>query len=117
MKHSHQENSCITVLHSFCCLDKENISKIFAFRQIKEKEQITNFQNQAKTFCGIHCISKKIFDFFCFKQVPTSIIELYKILLEKGEKILSWDIGTSDWVDIGSPEKLEWARKNIHLFT
>ena len=96
-------------------VDKEN--KIVAFRQIKEKEQITNFQNQAKTFCGIHCISKKIFDFFCFKQVPTSIIEIYKILLEKGEKILSWDIGTSDWVDIGSPEKLEWARKNIHLFT
>ena len=39
-------------------VDKEN--KIIAFRQIKEKEQITNFQNQAKTFCGISLYLGKI---------------------------------------------------------
>ena len=77
--------------------------------QIKEKEF------QAKTFCG-NCISKKIFDFFSFEQAPESIIELYKILLQRGEKIISWDIDEADWVDIGTPEKLKWVRKNIHLF-
>ena len=118
----HLENKAIATLAvskkyftpSAVIVDKEN--KIVAFRQIKEKEQITNFQNQAKTFCGIHCISKKIFDFFSFEQAPESIIELYKILLQRGEKIISWDIDEADWVDIGTPEKLKWVRKNIHLF-
>ena len=102
-------------------VDKAN--RVCAFERIKKGEKIkkgakkSNSKNQAKTFCGIHCISKKIFDFFSFEQVPESIIELYRILLQRGEKIISWDIEEADWVDIGTPEKLEWASQNIHLFT
>lgn len=76
----------------------------------------TNKNYELKTFCGIHCLSQKIFSLFTPEKIPTDIIELYKILLQKGEKIVAWDISSSNWIDVGTPKNLEFARKNKNLF-
>ena len=50
----------------------------------------------------------------CSKEKKSKIF--FEIQLQRAEKIISWDIDEADWVDIGTPEKLKWVRKNIHLF-
>ncbi|MCB0710859.1 MAG: nucleotidyltransferase family protein [Ignavibacteriae bacterium] len=61
-------------------------------------------------FCGIHVISPRIFDLIEEEGV-FSIIPLYMRLASAGEQILPWRIDSATWIDIGTPEKLEVARK------
>ena len=71
---------------------------------------------QLKTFCGIHCVCSKIFSLLKGQKIPSDIIELYQILLQKGAKILTWNLEKYHWIDIGNLKNLVFARKNKELF-
>ena len=61
-------------------------------------------------FCGIHVISPRIFDLIEEEGI-FSIIPLYMRLAGAGERILPWRIDNAEWIDIGTLEKLEKARR------
>lgn len=61
-------------------------------------------------FCGIHVISPRIFGLI-EERGAFSIIPLYMRLAAAGERILPWRIDSAQWLDIGTPEKLQEARE------
>jgi NDP-sugar pyrophosphorylase family protein len=90
-------------------------NEVLGFEKFSNK---THTDYELKTFCGVHCISQKIFSLFSrTEEIPHSIIDLYSILLKKGVKICAWDLGASHWIDVGTPQKLEFARENKKLFS
>ena len=115
----HQEQGAIVTLAT--CKMPITPSRV----QIGGEKQVIGFEKfcdkknndfELQTFCGIHCISKKIFSLFSFDEVPNDIIQLYQILLKRKEKIAYWNIETTPWIDIGSLENLAYAQKNKSQF-
>jgi NDP-sugar pyrophosphorylase family protein len=63
-------------------------------------------------FCGIHAISPEIFDTIEESGV-FSIISLYMRLAEQGARIETYRADGARWIDIGSHEQLELARRTL----
>lgn len=63
-------------------------------------------------FAGIHVISPRIFEQIT-ESGAFSIVDLYLRLAAQGEKILPWDAGDALWLEVGSPARLEAARRAL----
>jgi len=61
-------------------------------------------------FGGIHVVEPDILDRFT-ETGAFSIIETYLRLVSEGETVLPFRAGGSEWMDIGSPERLTRARE------
>lgn len=62
-------------------------------------------------FAGIHVVSPELLDRI-EEQGTFSIIELYLRLVREGADIQPYPIGRTPWLEIGSPERLEAARRH-----
>ena len=119
MMHFHRKNNAIATLATCPTPITSSRVKIGKNNQIIGFEKFNNTKEQdtkLQTFCGIHCISKKLFSLFSFEEVPTDIIKLYQMLIEKKEKILYWEIKKNAWIDIGTPENLAYIQKHKQQF-
>lgn len=67
---------------------------------------------EAWPFAGIHVISPEIFERISEKG-SFSIVALYLRLAADGERIHPWDAGDALWLEIGSPPRLEAARRAL----
>jgi len=65
-------------------------------------------QERKQSFCGIHVIAPRIFGMIT-EQGKFSIIDLYLRLAANGERLLPYNIGRSQWIDIGKPQQLQQA--------
>ena len=65
-----------------------------------------------RPFAGIHVISPALFDGFV-EVGPFDIIDAYLREAAAGSLILPYDIGSSRWLEIGNPERLEQARRAL----
>jgi len=67
---------------------------------VKESLQISE-----RAFCGVHIISENVLE--KFSEVHFfGIIEFYMELIESGNRIVTFDIGDSKWLDLGKDIKL-----------
>jgi len=67
-------------------------------------------------FDGVHIVSSKIFSHFQDDGF-FSIIKTYLDLIKIDKKILSFKLEESDyWLDVGTPEKLQQAEKDVKLW-
>ncbi len=69
-------------------------------------------QSRALAFCGIHVISPRIFGLMT-EQGVFSIIDVYLRLARAGEKIVAFPADPYYWRDVGKPEQVEQAAKDI----
>ncbi len=124
MMNFHQKNKAIATLAVITTPITESMQSasmvhidtngvVLGFKKFNKK---TYPQANLKTFCGIHCVSKKIFSLLLDSEVPASIIELYQILISRGEKIFARELKNTNWLDIGTPQNLDFARNNIKNF-
>lgn len=68
-------------------------------------------------FAGVHVVSPALFD----RGEPTgdevrepfSIVAVYLRLAAAGERIVPWDVGRALWLEVGTPERLERARREL----
>jgi NDP-sugar pyrophosphorylase family protein len=63
-------------------------------------------------FAGIHVISPRIFERIT-ETGAFSIVDVYLRLAAEGERIVPWDAGDALWLEIGSPDRLEAARRAL----
>lgn len=63
-------------------------------------------------FAGIHVVSPSIFELMTERGV-FSILEPYLRLAADGHEIADYDIGDASWLEIGTPDRLEQARRAI----
>jgi NDP-sugar pyrophosphorylase family protein len=59
-------------------------------------------------FTGIHVVEPRIFD-LCPREGTFSIITLYLDLAAEGHVVAPLDVSAHDWIDVGTPERLERA--------
>ncbi len=67
---------------------------------------------QALAFCGIHVLSPRIFSVF-HEEGVFSIIDAYLRLAAQGEEILAFRADGSYWRDLGRPENLIAAERDM----
>jgi len=67
---------------------------------------------RALAFCGIHVLSPRIFGKLTESGV-FSIIDSYVRLAGEGEKIVAFPAGAYDWRDLGRPENLAQAARDL----
>jgi N-acetyl-alpha-D-muramate 1-phosphate uridylyltransferase len=67
---------------------------------------------QRVDFCGVQALSPRIFDLMTETGV-FSIIDVYMRLSREGEVVRSHRVDDALWIDIGSHERLEQARRNF----
>jgi NDP-sugar pyrophosphorylase family protein len=65
---------------------------------------------RAVAFAGIHVIEPLLLDRIT-ERGAFSILDPYLRLAADGARIAPWDIGDADWLEIGTPERLEEARR------
>lgn len=63
-------------------------------------------------FAGIHVISPALLDMIT-ETGAFSIIDLYLRLVSEGRPIGKYDMGGAQWLEIGSPERLDEARRAL----
>jgi NDP-sugar pyrophosphorylase family protein len=69
-------------------------------------------QTQALAFCGIHVISPRIFAKMN-EEGAFSIIDAYLRLAAQGEKIIGFRADESYWRDLGKPENIVQAERDL----
>jgi NDP-sugar pyrophosphorylase family protein len=67
---------------------------------------------RAVGFCGIHVLEPAILDLMD-EEGRFSIVPVYMRLAAAGLRIAPWDIGDALWVDVGTHERLETARRIV----
>ncbi|MGB7556722.1 MAG: nucleotidyltransferase family protein [Candidatus Korobacteraceae bacterium] len=67
---------------------------------------------QAQAFSGIHVVSPRLFSMMT-EEGPFSIVDCYLRLAGVGEKILAFRADEYYWRDLGTPENLRQAAKDI----
>lgn len=72
----------------------------------------TELDRHPVDFCGIHVLSPEIFDLMTEEGV-FSVIYVYHRLSEAGHRIQTFDAGDAWWIDIGSHEALDEARRHF----
>jgi NDP-sugar pyrophosphorylase family protein len=63
-------------------------------------------------FAGIHVIAPALLDLIT-ETGAFSIIDLYLRLVSEGRPIGKYDMGSAQWLEIGSPERLDEARRAL----
>lgn len=69
-------------------------------------------QKVARAFCGIHILSRRIFDLMT-EEGAFSIIPTYLRLAEMNETVLAFPADEYYWRDLGRPEQVEEAARDI----
>lgn len=64
------------------------------------------------SFAGIHVVSPEIFDHFV-EVPPFDIIDAYLRMVAEGARIDAFDVTGARWLEIGNPERLEIARREL----
>ncbi len=64
-------------------------------------------------FSGIQILNPRVFDYFKAHHGEFSIISAYLSAVEAGEKLESFDMSSSYWIDMGTPENLDELRKKV----
>jgi N-acetyl-alpha-D-muramate 1-phosphate uridylyltransferase len=64
-----------------------------------------------RAFSGIHIISPICFSSYSSFSYPFSSISVYMEMARRGNKISGFDLGSVDWIDIGTPERLAAANE------
>jgi len=59
-----------------------------------------------KNFCGIHAVNSRIFSDLKPENESFDVIAFYMKMVNKGEKIYSFDISQKFWKDLGTPNSL-----------
>ena len=67
---------------------------------------------QALAFCGVHIISPRLLSMMT-EQGAFSIVDTYVRLASQGEKILAFRADNYYWRDLGKPENLRQAERDI----
>jgi NDP-sugar pyrophosphorylase family protein len=62
------------------------------------------------SFTGIHVLAPSVFQ-LCSRAGKFSIISLYLDLASQGRVILPLDVSAHDWIDVGTPDRLEEANR------
>ena len=70
-------------------------------------------QLEAYGFSGVYALSPKVFQFMPEEVKPFSIIDTFKEIVLKGGVIRAKVYQNVEWVDIGTPEKLETLQKKL----
>lgn len=83
-------------------------------RQVRGEVQLARpaKEPEAQAFCGIHILSTRIFAKLT-EEGPFSIIEAYLRLAAEGESILAFPAGEAYWRDLGRPESLDEAARDM----
>ncbi|MBW3660574.1 MAG: NTP transferase domain-containing protein [Gemmatimonadetes bacterium] len=63
-------------------------------------------------FAGIHVVDSELLDLLT-EEGTFSILAAYLRLSAAGHRIVAWDIGGSEWMEIGNLERLERARRAV----
>lgn len=66
----------------------------------------------AYAFAGIHACAPRLLDLITERGV-FPIVDVYLRLAGEGHTIVPWPLGSSRWIEIGNPERLEAARAAI----
>jgi NDP-sugar pyrophosphorylase family protein len=69
-------------------------------------------EEPALAFCGIHVMSPQIFSEMR-EEGPFSIIDAYLRLASQGETIAAWRADESYWRDLGKPENIAQAERDL----
>lgn len=77
-----------------------------AARTVREPEG----ESRALAFAGVHVIDPRIFGLFT-ESGRFSIIPAYLRLAADGHAVVPWDAGEALWLEMGSPERLDEARR------
>jgi N-acetyl-alpha-D-muramate 1-phosphate uridylyltransferase len=64
-------------------------------------------------FAGIHVVSPRLLDMI-EERGSFSIMDVYLRLASDGEKIAPFNVTGTEWLEIGTPERLEAARHALH---
>ncbi len=67
---------------------------------------------RARAFAGIHVASPELLDHMTETGV-FSILDVYLRLVAEGARIVPWDLGPAQWLEIGTLERLEEARRRF----
>ena len=70
-------------------------------------------QLEAYGFSGIYALSPKVFDYMPEEVKPFSIIDTFKSIVLSGGVIRAEVYQEAEWIDIGTPEKLESLQKKL----
>lgn len=69
--------------------------------------------SQSFGFCGVQVVSPEIFDYMDTTKSAFSIIEPYLAAVQAGRRVVNYRVEGSQWVDIGTPERLTALRKRV----
>ena len=64
-------------------------------------------------FSGVHVVSPQVFEYCSGLGDPFSIITPYLAAAKFGECVQGFDVGSSYWIDVGVPERLELLRQRL----
>jgi len=81
--------------------------------RLQGRQSTRNPQMQSLAFCGIHVISPRLLPLMS-EEGAFSIITTYLRLATKREPILAFRADDRYWRDMGKPESLAEAEKNLH---
>jgi len=70
---------------------------------------------RALGFAGVHMISGRIFSLYSPENEAFSIIDAYLKLAEGGHSVRAFEVGVDEYVDIGTPERLEQLRSALKI--
>jgi NDP-sugar pyrophosphorylase family protein len=68
--------------------------------------------DSACAFAGIHVANPELLDRVTETGV-FSILDVYMRLAAEGARIAPWDLGNAQWLEIGTPERLDEARRRV----
>jgi NDP-sugar pyrophosphorylase family protein len=68
--------------------------------------------HSARAFAGIHVANPELLDRVTETGV-FSILEVYLRLAAEGARITPWDLGHAQWLEIGTAERLDQARRRF----
>lgn len=84
----------------------------YAYRGEEKTVRDPRGEVHRRDFCGVQMVSPRIFSRF-EKEGAFSIIDTYLRLAREGERVVPWDVGDALWIDVGTPERLEEARRAV----
>jgi MurNAc alpha-1-phosphate uridylyltransferase len=83
-----------------------------SFKGWAKAEQQPKTGLERKAFCGLHILSSKIFHYLDqHSEQSFSIIDTYCKAAQAQEKLISVDLGSSVWFDMGTLDKLQELRE------
>jgi NDP-sugar pyrophosphorylase family protein len=81
-------------------------------RDIRLMVRAPHGESRACAFAGIHVVSPELLDRLAETGV-FSILDVYLRLAAAGARIAPWDLGDAQWLEIGTAERLDEARRKL----